>query len=71
MFFGPFYLKGGIMENSIVDLNKREYIMLVPLAGAALFFGIFPQPLMDIIDPFAKHFSEFVLNSGKSLTLNP
>jgi NADH-quinone oxidoreductase subunit M len=71
MFFGPFHLKGGIMENFIVDLNKREYIMLIPLATAALFFGIFPQPLMDIIDPFAKHFSEFVLNSGKSLTLNP
>ncbi len=71
MFFGPFNLKGNISESSIIDLNKREYVMLLPLAFAALFFGIFPQLLMDIIDPFAKHFSEFVINSGKSLTLNP
>ncbi len=71
MFFGPFHLKGGLSENSIVDLSSREYFMLVPLAIAALFFGIFPQPLMDLIDPFAKHFSEFVISSGKSLTLNP
>lgn len=71
MFFGAFHLKGGIMESSMVDLNKREYSMLVPLAAAAIFFGIFPQPLMNIIDPFAKHFSELVIASGKSLTLNP
>jgi NADH-quinone oxidoreductase subunit M len=71
MFFGPFNLKGGLSESSIVDLNSREYLMLIPLAFAALFFGIFPQPLMDIIDPFAKQFSEFVISTGKSLTLNP
>jgi NADH-quinone oxidoreductase subunit M len=71
MFFGPFHLKGGISETSIFDLNKREYLMLIPLAAAAIFFGIIPQPLLDIIDPFAKHFSEFVITTGKSLTLNP
>ncbi|HPM31157.1 MAG TPA: NADH-quinone oxidoreductase subunit M [Chryseolinea sp.] len=71
MFFGPFNLKGGILESSIVDLNKREYLMLVPLAIATIFFGVIPQPLMDLIDPFAKQFSEFMINSGKSLTLNP
>ncbi|MBA4058219.1 MAG: oxidoreductase, partial [Marivirga sp.] len=31
MFFGPFHLKGTITADSIFDLNKREYIMLVPL----------------------------------------
>jgi NADH-quinone oxidoreductase subunit M len=45
--------------------------MLIPLAAAALFFGIYPQPMIAIIDPFAKHFAEFVIGAGKSLTLNP
>lgn len=71
MFFGPFHLKGNISTDSIFDLNKREYIMLAPLAAATLFFGIYPQPMITLIDPFAKHFAEFVLSTGKSLTLNP
>jgi NADH-quinone oxidoreductase subunit M len=71
MFFGPYDLKGNIAHSSIYDLNNREYLMLIPLAIAALFFGIFPQPLINFIDPFARNFSEFVLSTGKSLTLNP
>ena len=70
MFFGPFSVKGHITEDQIFDLTKREYSMLVPLAAAALCFGIFPQPMISIIDPFAKRFKEFVLTTGKSLTLN-
>ncbi len=71
MFFGPFHLKGNIPPDSIFDLTKREYILLIPLAVATLFFGIYPQPLITIIDPFAKNLAEFVLSTGKSLTLNP
>lgn len=71
MFFGPFHLKGNLTTDSIFDLDKREYVILVPLAAATLFFGIYPQPMITIIDPFAKHFAEFVLNTGKGLTLNP
>jgi len=71
MFFGPYDLKGNIAHDSIYDLTDREYLMLVPLAVAILFFGVFPQPMINIIDPFAQNFSEFVLRAGKSLTLNP
>jgi NADH-quinone oxidoreductase subunit M len=71
MFFGPFNLKGNTAPDQVYDLTRREYIMLLPLAIATLFFGIFPQPVIGIIDPFAKHFAEFVLTAGKSLTLNP
>lgn len=71
MFFGPFNLKGDITSDQMFDLNKREFIMLIPLAAATLFFGIYPQPMIAIIDPFAKHFAEFVIGAGKSLTLNP
>ncbi|HET6541822.1 MAG TPA: NADH-quinone oxidoreductase subunit M [Chryseolinea sp.] len=70
MFFGPFNVKGHISEDQIFDLTRREYCMLIPLAAATLCFGIFPQPILSIIDPFAKHITEFVLTTGKNLTLN-
>lgn len=73
MFFGTFNLKGGIGADSIYDLDKREYGMLVPLGIITLLLGIYPQPLIDLIDPFARHFTETVLNTGRNLgtTLNP
>jgi NADH-quinone oxidoreductase subunit M len=71
MFFGPFHLKGNTASEQVYDLTQREYLMLLPLALATLFFGVYPQPVIGIIDPFAKHFAEFVLNAGKNLTLNP
>ena len=70
MFFGPFNVKGQISEDQIFDLTNREYFMLTPLAAATLCFGIFPQPILSIIDPFAKHITEFVLTTGKNLTLS-
>jgi NADH-quinone oxidoreductase subunit M len=69
MFFGPFHLKPHLKEDQIYDLDKRELFMLVPLALATLCFGIFPQPLLAIIDPFAKHFTDFVIETGKNLTI--
>lgn len=73
MFFGAFDLKGGIAADTLYDLDRREYGMLVPLGIVALIFGIYPQPLIDLIDPFAQHFAEAVLATGKNLgsTLNP
>jgi NADH:ubiquinone oxidoreductase subunit 4 (subunit M) len=42
--------------------------MLIPLAAAAFVFGVFPQPLTDWINPFAREFVDTVLATGKSLT---
>lgn len=64
MFFGPFNLKGGVQPSSIYDLDQREYIMLVPLAAATVIFGLFPQYMLDIINPFAKQFTETILNAS-------
>jgi NADH-quinone oxidoreductase subunit M len=71
MFFGPFDVKGQIDPSLLTDINKREYVMLIPMALAALLFGIFPQPIIGVIDPFARYFSELVLLHGKNLTLTP
>ncbi len=53
MFFGKFSIK--VADVTLPDLNQREYIMLLPLAIMALCFGIFPQLLLNIINPFAEH----------------
>jgi NADH-quinone oxidoreductase subunit M len=73
MFFGPLSLKNDITEAQLYDLTTREYIVLVPLCVGALLFGIFPQVLIDIINPFAKEFIEVVVTRGAriSSTLNP
>ena len=33
----------------ILDLNKRELIILLPLALAVLFFGVYPEPLLSVM----------------------
>lgn len=54
MFFGPFAIKNSTAELS--DLNTQEYLVLVPLALAALLFGVLPQLLLNYINPFAADF---------------
>jgi NADH-quinone oxidoreductase subunit M len=71
MFFGPFYLKGGLESSMIYDLRHREYLVLIPLALAAVVFGVFPQPVLDIINPFAKEFADSVLATAKNIIANP
>jgi NADH-quinone oxidoreductase subunit M len=66
MFFGPFYMKHS--EVSLYDLDKRESSMLFSLALLTLLFGIFPQILLDYINPFAQYFTESILNSVRSLS---
>ncbi|MAR78873.1 MAG: NADH-quinone oxidoreductase subunit M [Rhodospirillaceae bacterium] len=33
----------------ILDLNKRELIILLPLALSILFFGVYPEPLLSVM----------------------
>ena len=59
MFLGTFSIK--IPAISLADLDRREYLLLLPLALLALGFGIFPQPLLNIIGPFAINFVDVVM----------
>ncbi len=67
MFMGPFHVKAGIQPDQLYDIDRREFSMLMPLAVLALVFGIFPQLLLEYINPYAQHFSEIVLQSIKSI----
>ena len=34
---------------NLPDINKREIGILIPLTILIIFFGVYPQPLIDII----------------------
>ena len=63
MFFGPFHVRSEIRPEQLTDLDKREFGMLASLALLILIFGIFPQVLLDYINPFAQNFSDSFFNS--------
>lgn len=71
MFFGTFHIKGEGKAEQLTSLSTREYLLLIPLCIAAFVFGIFPQAILNWINPFAGHFTEIILETGKRLTLNP
>lgn len=67
MFFGKYHVKGNITTEQLEDLRPREILMLLPLAVATFVFGIFPQLVLDFINPFAQSFSESVLRTGEAI----
>ena len=46
-------IKEDLLE--ILDLSRREIIILFPLAFLTIFFGFYPQPLINIIEPTTLH----------------
>jgi NADH-quinone oxidoreductase subunit M len=66
MFFGPFYVKHS-GHHQLTDLDQRELSMLASLTLLTLIFGIFPQTLLDYINPFAQNFTESILNTVRSI----
>jgi len=51
MFFGKFDTK--VPGVSLYDVNRLEITVLLPLALIAFLLGIFPQPLLDVINGWA------------------
>jgi NADH-quinone oxidoreductase subunit M len=54
MFYGKYAVRNSLIELS--DIDRREYSMLLPLAVAVVIFGVFPQLLLNYINPFATDF---------------
>ena len=44
----------GVLEKEslqhILDLKRREVLILAPLIAAVIFFGIYPSPLLDVME---------------------
>jgi NADH-quinone oxidoreductase subunit M len=71
MFFGPLHVKSPATYEQLTPLTTREYIAMVPLCFAALIFGIFPQLVLNWLNPFTAQFVHVILDTGKQLTINP
>ena len=39
------------MTRASADLDRRELVAVVPLIAALVFFGFFPQPMLDAVNP--------------------
>ena len=52
MIFGAL-IKDDLSE--MLDLTRREIIIFVPLITLTIFIGIYPKPVIDIIEPSAKN----------------
>jgi NADH-quinone oxidoreductase subunit M len=48
---------------SLQDLNARETLVLSVLAAAVLLFGLWPAPLLDVMNPSLEHLLDHVLQS--------
>ena len=60
MFFGPYAVKPGVVMN---DLDKREKLMLLPLAATIILLGVLPQLLIKYINPFSSRLIEIIFNA--------
>lgn len=69
MFFGTFHVKGGANADQLTPLTHIELIVMLPLCLAAFVFGVFPQPVMNWINPFTERFVNAILETGERLNL--
>jgi NADH-quinone oxidoreductase subunit M len=65
MFYGPFAVR--TTPELLTDIDRREYVMLLPLAILTLLLGIFPQGLLNYINPFAAEFTEALTRTAATL----
>ena len=65
MFFGKYWVKENSWSEKLTDLTVREYLMFVPLAVLILWFGIFPDTLMNLINNSVESFT-MLLNEATS-----
>ncbi len=45
------------------DLDRREFLILTALAGAVLLFGIWPNPLLEVMHPTIENLVDHISNS--------
>ncbi len=56
MFLGKYWVKDSSWTEKLNDITTREYLMFVPLAALILWFGIFPDTLMNLINTSVESF---------------
>jgi len=52
--------KGTIQDEHVPDLNRRELLLLAPLAVLIILLGVYPKPVLDRMEPAAERFVRLV-----------
>src|SRR5574344_2914894 len=60
VYLGPV---GNDHVKELQDINCREFLILVILAVAVLYMGLYPKPFTDVIDPSVQHLLQHVAQS--------
>lgn len=64
MFFGNFFTREKSWENVLRDINRREYIMFLPLIILIVLFGIFPHLLINVMNETVNHLVSLIHQFG-------
>ncbi|MFW6222970.1 MAG: NADH-quinone oxidoreductase subunit M, partial [Bacteroidota bacterium] len=64
MFFGNFYTREKKWENVLKDIDRREYIMFLPLTVLIIMFGIFPHLLINVMNETVNHLISLISQYG-------
>ena len=52
----------------LTDMNGREMAMLVPLAVIVIFLGIYPSPVLDLMNTSLNHLAD-LLHTAQAATM--
>ena len=64
MFFGNFFTREKSWESVMRDINKREYLMFLPLIILIILFGIFPHLLINVMNETVNHLVSLIHQFG-------
>jgi NADH-quinone oxidoreductase subunit M len=67
MFFGKYWTREQSWDAHMLDLDRREWLMLLPLAILVLLFGIFPGLLLNPFENSINFFVEHVIKNGTQI----
>ncbi|SHK19032.1 NADH-quinone oxidoreductase subunit M [Reichenbachiella agariperforans] len=67
MFFGKFWVKDESWQ--LPDLNRREWLMILPLVVLAVLFGIFPNILLDYSNETIIGFVDYIQSQSEANTI--
>ena len=56
-----FWGEEGESSKNLSDINKREVIILLPLLILVIALGVYPAPLIDVIQPAVQQIIEIII----------
>ena len=66
MFFGRYFVRQEAWEPRMIDLTRREYLLMVPLIIAIILFGIMPHFFLDTVNHSVSEFTQLVYQTGRA-----